>query len=140
MLRIAIQAKGRLSEQSIALLDEAGIVFDDSKRKFLSQSNSFPAELLFLRDDDIPQAVAMGVADLGIVGYNEVLERGQQVDIVDRLGFGACRISLAIPKGENYPGCSISGASVSTSYPNILGGFLKEHGISAGNQRDRRLG
>jgi ATP phosphoribosyltransferase len=77
MLRIAIQAKGRLSEQSIALLDEAGIVFDDSKRKFLSQSNSFPAEILFLRDDDIPQAVAMGVADLGIVGYNEVLERGQ---------------------------------------------------------------
>lgn len=132
MLRIAIQAKGRLSEQSIALLDEAGIVFDDSKRKFLSQSNSFPAELLFLRDDDIPQAVAMGVADLGIVGYNEVLERGQQVDIVDRLGFGACRISLAIPKGENYPGLSyFQGKRIATSYPNILGGFLKEHGISA---------
>ncbi|MGI5848155.1 MAG: ATP phosphoribosyltransferase [Candidatus Cryptobacteroides sp.] len=132
MLRIAIQAKGRLSEQSIALLDEAGIVFDDSKRKFLSQSNSFPAELLFLRDDDIPQAVAMGVADLGIVGHNEVLERGQQVDIVDRLGFGACRISLAIPKGENYPGLSyFQGKRIATSYPNILGGFLKEHGISA---------
>ena len=132
MLRIAIQAKGRLSEQSIALLDEAGIVFDDSKRKFLSQSNSFPAELLFLRDDDIPQAVAMGVADLGIVGYNEVLERGQQVDIVDRLGFGACRISLAIPKGENYPGLFyFRGKRIATSYPNILGGFLKEHGISA---------
>ena len=132
MLRIAIQAKGRLSEQSLSLLDEAGIMFDDSKRKFLSQSNSFPAELLFLRDDDIPQAVAMGVADLGIVGYNEVLERGQQVDIVDRLGFGACRISLAIPKGENYPGLFyFRGKRIATSYPNILGGFLKEHGISA---------
>lgn len=132
MLRIAIQAKGRLSEQSLALLDEAGIMFDDSKRKFLSQSNSFPAELLFLRDDDIPQAVAMGVADLGIVGYNEVLERGQQVDIVDRLGFGACRLSLAVPKGENYPGLSyFQGKRIATSYPNILGGFLKEHGISA---------
>ena len=132
MLRIAIQAKGRLSEQSIALLVEAGIVFDDSNRKFLSQSNSFPAELLFLRDDDIPQAVAMGVADLGIVGYNEELERGQQVDIVDSLGFGACRISLALHKGENYPGLFyFRGKRIATSYPNILGGFLKEHGISA---------
>ncbi|MDY5316918.1 MAG: ATP phosphoribosyltransferase, partial [Candidatus Cryptobacteroides sp.] len=104
MIRIAIQAKGRLSEESLELLKEAGIQVDDTKRKFLSQSRSFPAELLFLRDDDIPQAVALGVADIGIVGYNEVLEREQDVEIVDRLGFGPCRISLAVPKTVDYPG------------------------------------
>ena len=132
MLRIAIQAKGRLSEDSLELLKEAGIQVDDTKRKFLSQSRNFPAELLFLRDDDIPQAVALGVADIGIVGYNEVLEREQDVDIVDRLGFGPCRISLAIPKSEEYTGLSwFNGKRIATSYPNILGKFLKENGIDA---------
>ncbi|MGN1215875.1 MAG: ATP phosphoribosyltransferase [Candidatus Cryptobacteroides sp.] len=132
MIRIAIQAKGRLSEQSLELLREAGIQVDDSKRKFLSQSSSFPAELLFLRDDDIPQAVALGVADIGIVGYNEVLEREQDVDIVDRLGFGPCRISLAVPKTVDYPGLEwFNGKRIATSYPNILGKFLKEKGIDA---------
>ncbi|MBQ0145361.1 MAG: ATP phosphoribosyltransferase [Bacteroidales bacterium] len=132
MLRIAIQAKGRLSEDSLALLREAGIQVDDTKRKFLSQSRNFPAELLFLRDDDIPQAVALGVADLGIVGYNEVLEREQDVEIVDRLGFGPCRISLAIPKNEEYNGLEwFNGKRIATSYPNILGKFLKEKGIDA---------
>ena len=125
MLRIAIQAKGRLSEQSLALLSEAGIDVDDSKRKFLSRSSSFPAEILFLRDDDIPQAVSMGVADIGIVGYNEVLERGGEIDVVDRLGFGGCRISLALPKTVDYPGLSwFEGKRIATSYPNILGRFL----------------
>lgn len=132
MLRIAIQAKGRLSEQSLALLSEAGIDVDDSKRKFLSRSSSFPAEILFLRDDDIPQAVSMGVADIGIVGYNEVLERGGEIDIVDRLGFGGCRISLALPKTVDYPGLSwFEGKRIATSYPNILGRFLAEKGIHA---------
>lgn len=132
MLRIAIQAKGRLSEDSLALLKEAGIQVDDTKRKFLSQSRNFPAELLFLRDDDIPQAVALGVADLGIVGYNEVLEREQDVEVVDRLGFGPCRISLAIPKSEEYTGLEwFNGKRIATSYPNILGKFLKENGINA---------
>lgn len=132
MLRIAIQAKGRLSEDSLALLKEAGIQVDDTKRKFLSQSRNFPAELLFLRDDDIPQAVALGVADLGIVGYNEVLEREQDVEVVDRLGFGPCRISLAIPKSEEYTGLEwFNGKRIATSYPNILGKFLKENGIDA---------
>lgn len=132
MLRIAIQAKGRLSEQSLALLSEAGINVDDSKRKFLSRSSSFSAEILFLRDDDIPQAVSMGVADIGIVGYNEVLERGGEIDVVDRLGFGGCRISLALPKTVDYPGLSwFEGKRIATSYPNILGRFLAEKGIHA---------
>ena len=132
MLRIAIQAKGRLSEQSLALLSEAGIDVDDSKRKFLSRSSSFPAEILFLRDDDIPQAVSMGGADIGIVGYNEVLERGGELDVVDRLGFGGCRISLALPKTVDYPGLSwFEGKRIATSYPNILGRFLAEKGIHA---------
>jgi len=132
MLRIAIQAKGRLSEDSLALLKEAGIQVDDTKRKFLSQSSTFPAELLFLRDDDIPQAVALGVADIGIVGYNEVCERGEDVEIVDRLGFGPCRISLAIPKTVDYPGLSwFNGKRIATSYPNILEKFLKEQNIEA---------
>lgn len=132
MLRIAIQAKGRLSEESLALLREAGIEVDDTKRKFLSRSSSFPVEILYLRDDDIPQAVAQGVADLGIVGYNEVCERGENVKIEDRLGFGECRISLAIPKSEDYPGLEyFNGRRIATSYPNILNGFLKDNGIDA---------
>ncbi len=132
MLRIAIQAKGRLSEESLAMLREAGIEVDDSKRKFLSQSSSFPAEFLYLRDDDIPQAVAQGVADLGIVGYNEVREREEDVRIEDYLGFGGCRISLAVPKAEHYTGIEwFNGKRIATSYPNILGNFLEEHGIDA---------
>lgn len=132
MLRIAIQAKGRLSEDSLELLREAGIEVDDTKRKFLSQSRNFPAELLFLRDDDIPQAVALGVADIGIVGYNEVLEREQDVDVLEKLGFGPCRISLAIPKAEEYTGLEwFNGKRIATSYPNILGKFLKDNGIDA---------
>ncbi len=132
MLRIAIQAKGRLSEESLLLLREAGIEVDDTKRKFLSRSSSFPVEILYLRDDDIPQAVAQGVADLGIVGYNEVCERGENVVIEDRLGFGACRISLAIPKAETYSGLEyFNGKRIATSYPNILGKFLNGKGIRA---------
>lgn len=132
MLRIAIQAKGRLSEESLTLLREAGIEVDDTKRKFLSRSSNFPAEILYLRDDDIPQAVAQGVTDLGIVGYNEVCERGEAVEVVDRLGFGPCRISLAIPKSEEYTGLEyFNGKRIATSYPNILSKFLKDKGIDA---------
>lgn len=132
MLRIAIQAKGRLSEESLMLLREAGIEVDDTKRKFLSKSSNFPVELLYLRDDDIPQAVAQGVADLGIVGYNEVCEREERVEIVEYLGFGACRISLAIPKCDEYSGLEyFNGKRIATSYPNILDKFLKDKGIEA---------
>ena len=106
MLRIAIQAKGRLNEESIALLKEAGISIEDSKRKLLAKSDDFPIEVLYLRDDDIPQAVAMGVADLGIVGLNEVEEKKFNVELIHKLGFGKCRLSLAVPKAVEYSGLS----------------------------------
>lgn len=132
MLRIAIQAKGRLNEQSIRLLGEAGVEVDENKRKFLTPANNFPVEVLFLRDDDIPQAVSMGVADAGIVGYNEVLERGFDVEIADRLGYGQCRISLAVPKSAEYNSLEwFNGKRVATSYPNILRNFFNEKGIQA---------
>ena len=133
MLRIAIQAKGRLSEQSLALLSEAGIEVDETKRKFLSRSSSFPVEILFLRDDDIPQAVGMGVADAGIVGYNEVLERDVKgVRVMDYLGFGGCRLSLAVPKEVSYTGLDwFEGKRIATSYPSILKDFLSRNGINA---------
>ena len=132
-MRIAIQAKGRLSEQSLALLSEAGIEVDETKRKFLSRSSSFPVEILFLRDDDIPQAVGMGVADAGIVGYNEVLERDVKgVCVMDRLGFGGCRLSLAVPKEINYTGLGwFEGKRIATSYPGILKDYLSRNGINA---------
>ena len=104
MLRIAIQAKGRLNEQSIELLSEAGIRVAESKRKLISRAGGFPLEVLYLRDDDIPQAVAMGVADLGIVGLNEVAEKGFRVEQAMDLGFGNCRISLAVERTVAYEG------------------------------------
>ena len=132
MLRIAIQSKGRLNEDSVALLKEIGINIDESKRKFLVQAGNFPLELLLVRDDDIPQIVCNGTAELGIVGLNEVKESGKDVKIVDKLGFGACRISLAIPKTEEYTGPSyFEGKRIATSYPNILKEFLDKHGVSA---------
>ncbi|MBQ2374328.1 MAG: ATP phosphoribosyltransferase [Alistipes sp.] len=132
MLRIAIQTKGRLNEQSIALLREIGIDVDGAKRKFLSKATNFPIEVLYLRDDDIPQVVANGTATLGIVGMNEVAERGCDVDIVSKLGFGGCRISLAIPKSEEYEGVEyFNGKRIATSYPNILEQFLSECGVKA---------
>lgn len=132
MLRIAVQRKGRLNEQSMDLLREAGVLVGDERRKFIVRAEGFPVEILFLRDDDIPQTVSMGVADLGIVGYNEVAEHGHDVSILHRLGFGDCRISLAVPKSENYTGLSyFEGKCIATSYPNILQRFFSEHGIAA---------
>ena len=132
MLRIAIQAKGRLNEDSAAMLRELGIDIDDSKRKFLSQSSNFPIELLYMRDDDIPAVVAGGTAQLGIVGLNEVAEKGYKVDLVEKLGFGGCRISLAIPKAEAYDGpVWFEGKRIATSYPNILRQYLDQQGIHA---------
>lgn len=131
-MRIAIQSKGRLNEDSTALFQEIGISVDDSKRKFLSQSANFPLEVLYMRDDDIPQVVASGTASLGIVGLNEVEEKGVDVEIVERLGFGGCRISLAIPKAETYDGPEyFNGKRIATSYPRILKKYLDEKGIDA---------
>ena len=131
-LRIALQAKGRLNEGSIAFMSEAGIKIRSSKRQLLSKSENFPIEVLYLRDDDIPQAVANGVADIGIVGYNEVMEKNKEVDVVHKLGFGKCRLSLAIPKLQDYNGIEyFNGKRIATSYPVILNNFFKENNIDA---------
>ena len=132
MLRLAIQSKGRLNEDCAALLQEIGISVDDSKRKFLSKSDNFPLEVLYMRDDDIPQVVSTGTASLGIVGLNEVEEKGFDVVVEARLGFGGCRISLAIPKTEQYDGLQyFNGKRIATSYPNILRKFLAGKGVQA---------
>jgi ATP phosphoribosyltransferase len=132
MIRIAIQAKGRLNEQSIELLSEAGILIEESKRKLLTKANNFPVEVLYLRDDDIPQAVAMGVADVGIVGRNEVEEKAFPVAVIHPLGFGVCRLSLAIPKGEAYSSIRwLNGKRVATSYPRILERYLQQQQVVA---------
>ena len=131
MLRIAVQSKGRLFEDTMDLLKETGIKVSSSKRTLLVQSSNFPLEVLFLRDDDIPQTVADGVADVGIVGENEFVERGEKADIVKRLGFSKCRISLAIPKAVDYPGVEwFNGKKIATSYPVILRKFLEEKGVN----------
>ena len=130
MLRIAVQSKGRLFEETMALLQEADIKIPSSKRILLVQSSNFPVEVLFLRDDDIPQSVANGIADLGIVGENEFVERNEDAEIVKRLGFSKCRLSLAIPKDINYPGLTwFEGKKIATSYPGILNRFMEKHGI-----------
>ena len=132
MLRIAIQSKGRLNEDSMALLSESGIKLSPGKRTLLVQSPNFPIEVLFLRDDDIPDSVASGVADVGIVGMNEFLEKERKAEVVKELGFSKCRLSLAIPKEVDYPGLSwFNGRKIATSYPVILRRFLEENNISA---------
>ena len=132
MLRLAIQSKGRLNEESTALLREIGIDIDDSRRKFLAQAPNFPIEILYLRDDDIPQVVSAGTAALGIVGLNEVEEHGLPVDVVAKLGFGGCRISLAVPKAADYDGPQwFAGKRIATSYPKILKKWLDGQGIEA---------
>ncbi|MEF9924426.1 MAG: ATP phosphoribosyltransferase [Muribaculaceae bacterium] len=132
MLRIAVQSKGRLYEETMELLNEADIKMTAVKRTLLVPSRNFPVELLFLRDDDIPDSVASGTADIGIVGLNEVLEKHKDVDIIRNLGFSKCRLSLAIPKNAEYSGVSwFNGCKIATSYPVILDNFLKENGIKA---------
>lgn len=131
-LKIAVQKSGRLSEQSLLLLKECGIKFSNGNRKLRSEAHNFPIELLFLRDDDIPQYVSQGVADIGIVGLNEVHEQGHDVGIVQKLGFSQCRLSLAIPKSEEYTGPGyFNHKRVATSYVNILSAYFKKHKINA---------
>ncbi len=131
-IRIAVQSKGRLYEDTMNLLNEADIQVKESKRTLLIKSSNFPLEVLFLRDDDIPQSVASGVADIGIVGENEFMEKHEDAQIILRLGFSKCRLSLAIPNAVNYPGLQwFNGRKIATSYPNILRNFMNSHNIKA---------
>ena len=132
MLRIAVQSKGRLHEQTMELLAEADIRISSSKRTLLMNAENFPLEVLYLRDDDIPQSVATGIADIGIVGENEYVEQELKADVVMRLGYSRCRLSLAIPKEVNYGGLDwFEGKKIATSYPVILQRYLCSHGIQA---------
>ena len=131
MLRIALQSKGRLNEKSLALLRDAGIAIEENNRRLLSQASNFPVELLYLRDDDIPQTVSCGIADVGIVGYNEVLERDYPVEVFQHLEFGKCRLSLAVPKYIEYTGPEFfEGKKVATSYPGILRAYFGKLNIN----------
>jgi len=132
MIRIAVQAKGRLFEETMLLLSESGIKLESGKRLLLLPARNFPLEVLFLRDDDIPQSVADGVADIGIVGENEYAEKDKGGVITRRLGFSRCRLSLAIPKAIDYPGIQwFNDKVIATSYPHILETYLNERGIKS---------
>jgi ATP phosphoribosyltransferase len=132
IIRIAVQKSGRLSEDSLKLIKECGIKFYNGTGKLKSISTNFPIEFLFLRDDDIPGYVSDGVADLGIVGENELVEKNKEVETLKKLGFSKCRLSLAIPKGEKYPGINyFEGKNIATSYPKILGDYLQKKNIHA---------
>ncbi len=131
-LTIAVQKKGRMSDKSLELFKESGIRFTNGARRLIALSTDFPVRLLYLRDDDIPQYVADGVADVGIVGENEVQEKNKPVDVSLKLGFARCRLSLAIPKEADYTGLEwFNGKRIATSYPQILSKFLLEKGIRA---------
>ncbi len=131
-LKLAIQKKGRLSEESIQLISECDISFPNSSGKLVTSSYDFPMEILFLRDDDIPDYVQDGVADIGIVGGNVLVESDKQVDEVIKMGFGKCRLSLAIPRNEDYNSVSdLSGKSIATSYPKILQDYLDKNNVKA---------
>ena len=132
MLRIAVQAKGRLFEETMTMLEESSIKVESGKRTLLVKAKNFPVEILYLRDDDIPQAVATGIADVGIVGENEFEEKGEDADIIKRLDFSKCRLSLAIPKTADYNGIQwFNGKKIATSYPHILKNFLDKNGVKA---------
>lgn len=131
-LKIAIQKSGRLSEKSIKLLEECGLKFPNGGGKLITESSNFPVEILFLRDDDIPQYVEQNVAHIGIIGENVFLESEKKITIVEKLNFSACRLSLAVPKETDYEGLTFfNNKKVATSYPNILGNYFRENGINA---------
>jgi len=130
-LKIAIQKSGRLSEKSFGLLAECGIKLSNGNNKLITDAKNFPIQVLFLRDDDIPQYVEQGVADIGILGENEVWEQSKNVDVIEKLGFASCRLSLAIPKDENYTGINyFNNKKIATSYPRILEKFCKEKNLN----------
>ena len=129
-IRIAVQKSGRLSEESLKLFKECGIKFESGGSKLKTVSSNFPIEFLFLRDDDIPGYVEDGVADLGVIGENVLMEHKRQVNIVKELGFSKCRLSLAIPRNEVYTGLEyFQGKNIATSYPNLTNAFLDKQGI-----------
>jgi len=132
MLKIAIQKSGRLYEQSVQLLKECGIELNNGNRQLKVKAFNFPAEAYFLRDDDIPQYVADSVADVGIVGENVVFEKEKNLNVVSKLGFGRCRLSIAVPKNMNYQGASdLNGLKIATSYTVLLQKFLTENNLKA---------
>ena len=131
-LRIAIQKSGRLSEKSLEIVHSCGIDFNADGRVLREVASNFPLEFLFVRDDDIPTYVADDVADIGIVGRNEVDESGYDLEVVRDLGFAACRLSIAVPEGFRYEGLkSLEGRRIATSYPRILSGILEDNGVKA---------
>lgn len=133
VLRIAVQKSGRLNEDSLRLLKESGLNFAYGKDQLKTQATNFPVELLFLRDDDIPQYIEDRVADVGIIGENVLREKQKQNDVIAKLGFAQCRLSIAIPRNENYTGASwLNGKNIATSYPFIVSEFLRENNIEAG--------
>jgi ATP phosphoribosyltransferase len=132
ILKIAIQKSGRLSDNSKNLLEECGIKFSNGAGVLKTIAKNFPVEVLFLRDDDIPQYVEQQVADIGILGENVVFEKNKDVNIIEQLGFATCRLSLAIPKEEQYTGPGyFMNRKIATSYPKILSDFLRKNNITA---------
>ena len=131
-LRIAIQKSGRLYEDSVALLKECGIDLRNVKDRLKTESDNFPLEVFFLRDDDIPQYVEDGVADIGIVGENVLFEKDKKAVVVEKLGFGKCRLSVAVPRAYEYEGVSsLAGKRIATSYPVLVEKYLKENKVVA---------
>lgn len=132
MLRLAIQKSGRLSEKSLKIIEECGISFSRNKTKLKTTAHNFPLEIYFLRDDDIPKYVAGGVADIGIVGENVLAEKGEQLSLIEKLGFSRCRLSIAVPQTSEYEDVGFfEGKKIATSYPNLLQNFLTEKGVTA---------
>lgn len=131
-LRIAIQKSGKLAEGSIGLLRKCGIGFSNGTGKLRAEAEDFPLEIFFIRDDDIPDYVADGVADIGVVGENILAENPKRVDVIEKLGFGRCRLSVAVPKANDYSGLrSLSGKKIATSYPNILAKYFADNAVTA---------
>jgi len=131
-LRIAVQKSGRLFEDSISILKDAGISIDNGKEQLKASSRNFPLEVMYLRNGDIPQYLRDGVVDVAIIGENVLIEKGQDIIRGEKLGFSKCRVSLAVPKSFNYTDIKdLDGLKIATSYPNTVNDFLKEKGISA---------
>jgi ATP phosphoribosyltransferase len=133
LLRIAIQKSGRLQEGSLALLKDCGLSINNSRDQLKATARNFPVEILFLRDDDIPQYLEDHVADVGIVGENVLIEKRKNTVLVTKLDFAKCRLAIAVPRGENYTGVEwLAGKNIATSYPVIVRQYLKDHGVQAG--------